>query len=378
MDKKNIKVIIGIILAVVLIAAGLITYFIFFSEDKLVAAVNNGDVETAVSYYNEHIAGNENKVNKYKDIFSKELDTILQDFTETKIDFKTAETQTKAIKELNILEKANEVYDKIILLNNSRTAMAVGEEAVKNGDYKQALIEFGKVTEKNDLLQSKINNAITNYKSDFETKLDTALNAGEYDTAKALFTEVKELLPDDTNFYSSQEQKIVNLLQAKIDNKDIDNGIKLFDTLSEFISDKTTVYTYSELLTEAKSWADYANIKAKAKSFMVGKWKRADGSRLDGMVVECNGVEAAAVGTVVTIPDTGHGFNIGDTKWSGMSVQDENTLNFRDMVKNDSGAVSAYRNAVIKFNRANNTIKITYDIIDGTSAGQTQIWKKVK
>ena len=378
MDKKNIKVIIGIILAVALIAAGLITYFVFFSEDKLVAAVNNRDVETAVSYYNEHIAGNENKVNKYKDIFSKELDTILQDFTETKIDFKTAEAQTKAIKELNILEKANEVYHKIILLNNSRTAMAAGEEAVKNGDYKQALIEFGKVTEKNDLLQSKINNAITNYKSDFETKLDTALNAGEYDTAKALFTEVKELLPDDTNFYSSQEQKIVNLLQAKIDNKDIDNGIKLFDTLSEFISDKTTVYTYSELLTEAKSWADYANIKAKAKSFMVGKWKRADGSRLDGMVVECNGVEAAAVGTVIAIPDTGHGFNIGDTKWSGMSVQDENTLNFRDMVKNDSGAVSAYRNAVIKFNRANNTIKITYDIIDGTSAGQTQIWKKVK
>ena len=111
---------------------------------------------------------------------------------------------------------------------------------------------------------------------------------------------------------------------------------------------------------------------------MVGKWKRADGGRLDGMVVECNGVEAAAVGTVVAIPDTGHGFNIGDTKWSGMSVQDENTLNFRDMVKKDSGAVSAYRNAVIKFNRANNTIKITYDIIDGTSAGQTQIWKKVK
>lgn len=88
--------------------------------------------------------------------------------------------------------------------------------------------------------------------------------------------------------------------------------------------------------------------------------------------------DAAAVGTVVAIPDTGHGFNIGDTKWSGMSVQDENTLNFRDMVKKDSGAVSAYRNAVIKFNRANNTIKITYDIIDGTSAGQTQIWKKVK
>lgn len=30
MDKKNIKVIIGIILAVALIAAGLITYFVFF------------------------------------------------------------------------------------------------------------------------------------------------------------------------------------------------------------------------------------------------------------------------------------------------------------------------------------------------------------
>lgn len=378
MDKKNVKIIVSIILTIVLVAAGLITYFVLFSEDKLVAAVNNGDIEAATSYYNEHIAENENKVNKYKDIFSKELDDILQDFTETKIDFKTAEAQTRVIKELNILKKANEVYEKIILLNDSRTAMAAGEEAEKNGDYKQALIEFGKVTERSDLLQSKINNAITNYKLDFEVKLDTALNAGEYDTAKALFTEAKELLPDDTNFYSSQEQKIANLLQKKVDNNEIDNGIKLFDTLSEFISDKTTVYRYSELLAEAKSWADYANIKAKAKSFMVGKWKREDGSRLDGMIVECNGVEAAAVGTVIAIPDTGHGFNIGDTKWSGMSVRDENTLNFRDMVKNDLGAVSSYRNAEIKFNRANNTIKITYDIIDGTSSGQTQTWKKVK
>lgn len=378
MDKKNIKVIIGIILAVVLIAAGLITYFIFFSEDKLVAAVNNGDVETAVSYYNEHIAGNENKVNKYKDIFSKELDNILQDFTETKIDFKTAEAQTRAIKELNILKKANEVYDKIKFLNDSRTAMAAGEEAEKNGDYKKALIEFGKVTEKSDLLQSKINNAVINYKSDFEAKMDKALNAGEYDIAKALFTEAKGLLPNDTNFYNSQEKKIIKLLQTKIDNKDIDNGIKLFETMSEFISDKVTLYTYSEMLTEAKSWEDYAKVKAKAKAFLVGKWIREDGSKFDGMIVECNGVEAKAVGTVIAIPDTEHGFNIGDTIWSGMSVQDENTVNFRDMVKRDSGVVYAYRNAEIKFNRGNNTIKITYDIIDSAYPGQTQIWKKVK
>lgn len=378
MDKKNIKVIIGIILATALIATGLITYFVFFSEDKLVAAVNKGDVETAVSYYNEHIAGNENKVNKYKDIFSKELDNILQDFTETKIDFKTAEAQTRAIKELNILKKANEVYDKIKFLNDSRTAMAAGEEAEKNGDYKKALIEFGKVTEKSDLLQSKINNAVINYKSDFEAKMDKALNAGEYDIAKALFTEAKGLLPNDTNFYNSQEKKIIKLLQTKIDNKDIDNGIKLFETMSEFISDKVTLYTYSEMLTEAKSWEDYAKVKAKAKAFLVGKWIREDGSKFDGMIVECNGVEAKAVGTVIAIPDTEHGFNIGDTIWSGMSVQDENTVNFRDMVKRDSGVVYAYRNAEIKFNRGNNTIKITYDIIDSAYPGQTQIWKKVK
>ena len=378
MDKKNIKVIIGIILATALIATGLITYFVFFSEDKLVAAVNKGDVETAVSYYNEHIAGNENKVNKYKDIFSKELDNILQDFTETKIDFKTAEAQTRAIKELNILKKANEIYDKINFLNDSRTAMAAGEEAEKSGDYKRALIEFGKVTEKSDLLQSKINNAVTNYKSDFEAKMDKALNAGEYDIAKALFTEAKGLLPNDTNFYNSQEKKIIKLLQTKIDNKDIDNGIKLFETMSEFISDKVTLYTYSEMLTEAKSWEDYAKVKAKAKAFLVGKWIREDGSKFDGMIVECNGVEAKAVGTVIAIPDTEHGFNIGDTIWSGMSVQDENTVNFRDMVKRDSGVVYAYRNAEIKFNRGNNTIKITYDIIDSAYPGQTQIWKKVK
>lgn len=378
MNKKNIKIIVSIILTTVLIVAGLITYFVFFSEDKLVTAVNKGDTNTAVAYYGEHIAGNENKVNKYKDIFSKKLDNILQDFTETKIDFKTAEAQTRAIKKLNILQKANEIYDKIILINNSRTAMAAGEKAEKSGDYKQALIEFGKVVEKSDLLQSKVSNVVTKYKSDFEMKLDTALNSGEYETAKALFTELKEILPNDTNFCSSQEKKIVNLLQAKIDNKDIDNGIKLFDTLNEFISDKATLYKYSELLAEAKSWEDYANVKAKAKSFMVGEWKREDGSKFDGMIVKCNGVEAMAVGTVVAIPNTKQGFNIGDTKWSSMSVKDENTLNFRDMVKKDTGEVSAYRYAEMKFNRANNTIKITYDIIDNAYASQTQIWKKIK
>lgn len=377
MNKKTRNIIIGIIIFVVLVASSFAA-FMFFSEDKLISAVNEGDVETAVNYYNEHISQNENKVNKYKDIFSKKLDEILQDYTDTKIEYSTAEAQTRTIKELNILQKANEVYEKINILNNSRIAMAAGNEAEKNGDYKQALLEFRKVTEKSDLLQIKINGATEKYKTAFEDNFDTALSNGEYEIAKNLFEEAKELLPDDTNFHSIQEEKIVNLLQLKIDEDDIDNGINLFNAMGDLISDKTLYDKYQYLLIEAKAWADYAATKAKAKAFMVGKWQRADGSELDGMIVECNGVEATAVGTVIAIPDTEHGFNIGDTKWSSLSVVDENTLSFRDMTKYDSGKVSGFYNANIKMNRTNNTITITYDIIDGNSYGQKQLWKKVK
>lgn len=377
MNKKARNIIIGVIVFVFLIL-GSLAAFLFFSEDKLISAVNEGDVETAVNYYNEHISQNENKVNKYKDIFTKKLDEILQDFTDTKIEYSIAEAQTRAIKELNILQKADEVYEKINILNNSRIAMSAGDEAYKNGDYKQAIIEYRKVTEKSDLLQTKINDSTEKYKTSFEDSFNAALDSGEYEVAKSLFEESKELLPDDITFHGAQEQKIVNLLQLKIDKNDVENGIELFRVMGDLISDKTTYNQYSEMLTEAKAWADYAAVKAKAKAFMVGKWQRSDGGKLDGMIVECNGVEAMAVGTVTSIPNTEHGFNIGDTKWSSLSVIDENTLSFRDMVKRDSGVVSGYYTAKIKLNRSNNTISIVYDIIDGNSSGQTQLWKKVK
>ena len=341
------------------------------------SAVNSGDAETAIAYYNEHISKSEKKINKYRDIFSEKLDSILQDYTDTKTDFETAESQARVIKELNILPKANEVYDKILMIGNSRKAMAAGEYAEKEGDYGQALLEFSKVIEKSDLLQTKINNVTEKYKSNFEPRLSVAYDSDDYGTVKKLFDELTTVLPEDKNFREAQEQKLMNFLQSKIDNNNVDKGIELFNIAGDFISDKNMYLRYSELLSEAKSWADYANQKAQAKAFMVGKWHRSDGGILDGMIVECNGVEADAVGVVKSYPDTEHGFRIGDSKWSNIYVIDENTVHFRDMVKGVYGSAS-YRNATAKFNRSNNTISVKYDVIDGASTGQTQTWKKIK
>ena len=377
MSKKAIKIIIGITLAIIFIAAGLITYFVYFSEDKLVAAVDKGDAKAAVSYYNEHVAKNEKKVKKYKDIFSKELDDILKNFTDTKTDFKTAEAQIGAIKALNILKKADETYEKIILLNDSRMAMAAGEEAEKTGDHKQAITEFRKVTEQSDILKSKLYEATENYKSDLAAKIDNALNDGDYETAKALFAEIKEMLPDDAYFFTSQEQKIINLLQTKINVSDVYDGIAMFNALGEFISNRNTFDSFQEKLGEAKDWADHYNKIEKARAFIVGKWKRADGSTLDGMVVECSGVDYTDVGTVIDIPDTDHGFEIGDSKWSCISVKDENTIEFTSMIKSRSG-IASYCNARMEFDRSNNTINITCYDINKSSYGQTQTWVKIE
>ena len=138
------------------------------------------------------------------------------------------------------------------------------------------------------------------------------------------------------------------------------------------------------MLSEAKAWDDYAKTKEKAKAFMVGKWERANGSSLDGMIVECNGVEAGATGTVCFVPETEELFQVGDSKWSYMSVEDENTLDILDMTKRrglgPNGIVTNYYNAQIRMDRQNNTIQVVYDVIDGsvTEKTQTQTWRKVQ
>lgn len=378
--KKKILISAGTLaLAIVL---GVSAYFLFFFEDKLLTAVENGDSETAVTLYTEKIADNQRKVEKYKEIFSEQLEILWDDFQSTKIDFETAEKQAKVIKDIGILPKADEVYDNIIQLNNSRAALTAGNRAAEQGDYKTAVLEYKKVTKKNDQFQSKMDAAVEGYKSQFNTDFDNALNNNDYETARNLYIELKEILPDDTNLCKSQEEKISNLILRKIEEKDIENGINLFQTLGEFITDKTTYKFYGDMLSEAKAWDDYAKTKEKAKTFMVGKWERADGGSLDGMIVECNGVEAGATGTVCFVPETEDRFQVGDSKWSSMRVEDENTISFSDMVKArgvwPNSIKTSYYGATIKMDRTNNTINIVYDVIDGNSSGQTQTWRKVQ
>lgn len=249
--KKKILISAGTLaLAIVL---GVSAYFLFFFEDKLLTAVENGDSETAVTLYTEKIADNQRKVEKYKEIFSEQLDILWDDFQNTKIDFETAEKQAKVIKDIGILPKADEVCENIIQLNNSRTALAAGNRAAEQGDYKTAVLEYKKVTEKNDQFQPKMDAAVEGYKSQFNTDFDNALNNNDYETARNLYIELKETLPDDTVFCKRQEEKISNSVLSKIEENDIENGMNLFQTLGEFITDTTVYKQCEDLIAETKA-----------------------------------------------------------------------------------------------------------------------------
>lgn len=372
--NKNIKLLIIITVLTAFVLVILVAYF--YPHYKLLNYVKNGDAEGAKTYYSEHISGNERKDRKYKDIFSEKLDVILHEFTDSKMDFETAEKQAKVIKELNILQKANEVYDRIIIINNDRIAMAAGEKAEQSGDYKSAVLEYLKVKEDSSFLRTKLDNAIKKYKEKFDKEIDDAFSNGEYEKSKELFQELKDVLPDDIKFYSLQEQKIIDLLQNKIDTNDPDDGFKAFENMAAFIRDKSIYNMYADMLSESMAWKEYAEVKEKARKFMVGKWRRSDGGELDGMVVECNGVETTAVGKIVYVPDTSTGFEVGDEKWVSMYVKDENTVAIFDM--RTFGSSAKYYSATAKFNRGNNTIEVSYDWSSGLAGNQKQLWTRVK
>lgn len=250
MPKKVYISVACLVLAAIL---GIGTYFLFFSEGRLLTAVQNGDADAAAAYFTEKIADNPRQVEKYKEIFSEQLDILWDDFQNTKIDFETAEKQVKAIKDIGILPRADEIYDNIIQLNNSRTALAAGNQAAEQGDYKTAVLEYKKVTEKTDQFQPKMDAAVEGYKSQFNTNFDNALNNNDYETVRNLYIELKEILPDDTNFCKSQEEKISNSVLSKIEEKDIENGINLFQTLGEFITDKIVYKQCEDLIAETKA-----------------------------------------------------------------------------------------------------------------------------
>jgi flagellar basal body-associated protein FliL len=255
MSKKKI---IGIAVAIVIIIAGIIAATMLLGEDKLLSAVESGDVETAVAYYNEKVAQNDSKVEKYKEIFAEKLDSIWNDFSEQKIDFETAEAQARTIKELNIMPKADETYEKIVTLNDSRIAMAAGEKAFENGEYKDAIIEFNKVTDSSlsEKAEEELKKSIEKYKTQFNSEFEKALKGGYYDTAKGLFEEMIEVLPYDKDFRNEQEQKIVNKFKFQLEHYEDEmyNAIDLSRALWDFISDEYTHDYYDYLLVEAWAW----------------------------------------------------------------------------------------------------------------------------
>jgi tetratricopeptide (TPR) repeat protein len=252
------KVVIGIAIGALIIILSVIVAVFLFSEDKLLSAVDAGDVETAVAYYNEKIAPDNDKVQKYKEILGEKLDTILNDYKELYTDYETAEAQARAIKELNIMPKADDVYGKIIALKDSRIAMAAGDSALEQGEYKEAVSEFNKVTD-TDLRATadvKIQNAIESYKEKFNREFDSALYGGDYTKAKSLFEEMIDTLPDDKGFRDDQEKKIVDKFKFQLENyeDEMPNAIMLSKELWGFISDEYTRNHYDDLLVEAYSW----------------------------------------------------------------------------------------------------------------------------
>lgn len=256
MDKRK-KIIAIAIGALIVIGGCAVAAYVLLSPDKLIAAAEAGNAKAAVTYYNEHVASNPGKVGEYREIFDETLDKILDDYTKKKIDYEIAESQARVIKALKIMPKADEVYEKIENIHDSRLAIDAGEKALGDGDYKQAIEEFRKATEEKDVAKAGLDEAISKYKEEFASAFDAALKEDDYKKGKELFEEMLEILPDDKDFRSLQEQKIIKLLQYQIESYEtqIDNAVELFRYLADFISDKREYDWYSELLTEAYDWA---------------------------------------------------------------------------------------------------------------------------
>lgn len=372
MKKNRIFIIVVCIVVSVVILGVFLTYFFCVRDDKLISAVNNGDIEVAMSHFEKYIKDNPKKIEKYQVIFSQQVEDISENFEKEYIEFDIAEKQLKVITSLNIVPNAKTIYEKLAVLNDSRKFYKAGNSYFDDEKYKEALVEYKKMQVVDEYQTQKIELVKEKYRDKANFELQEFLLKGSYDLITELYTEMTSMLDNDNSIFDEFSQEVILCIKNSVNDGNIDAAEKTLQNLRAFIKDDE-FYNLTDTIDEMR----YKQDKITVMNFLKGKWKRMNSdSELYGMIVQVSD-NKSNVGRIIFAPDSSLPFLEGDTKWSNIYVVDNNTVHINDMTKKKYSYKGTLYPATMKLNYKKNTIQITYDVVDGSTNGQIQTWKKV-
>lgn len=370
-NKKKWFFLAGLILIAIILIV-LSTYFLFYQEYRLTTAVNNGDTEFAINYFEKHMKDNPQKVEKYRNIFSTQVEKIFSEYEKENIEFDVAEQQLKTIVALNIVPRAKTAYDDLLVLNELRKTYQIGNEFFEAGKYKEAIIEYSKMQEIDDYQAKKVELAKVKYKEEAKNKFSEYLSQGNYDLIDELFEEMKSILAGDDPIFEELSQKVILNVRNFVDDGNVGAAREMLEILQGIIEDDE----YYSLVIDVERKQNEQN-EIKALNFLKGKWKRMNmDSDLYGMIVQVSD-GSPTVGRIIYTPNRALSFHNGDTKWSSIYVEDSNTVHISDLTKKSTSNKGTLYGATMKLNYKTKTISITYDIVDGSTNGQIQSWTKI-
>jgi len=175
----------------------LITAFYLFNSSPTSAfekAITSNNYGEAIEIFNKKIKGNLDREIKVESFLQASIDTVVQEFTNDKIDYNFSITKLETIKKTELLKsKVNETLSTIKELHKSRTAFKTGQEHLKNKNIKEALSELKKVTELDHVNFPKAQELVRSTSSDYK---DIVINDAENLVKTQKFVEAIKVMDD--------------------------------------------------------------------------------------------------------------------------------------------------------------------------------------
>lgn len=259
---KPMRVFFVACIILVLVSCGATNSF----EDSVIS----GNYASAIAIYNNKILGNSSRESEVKDFLLKYMQDTSSDFAAGKIDGKTAgdafDCLLKIDDELYILNtEFTQTFERFTAIQTSKENYKAAVEALEAGDYEKSLPLFAGVneadTENYTLAQTQFETARNEYKMERMIKLQTALDASEYDNVISLGSEAINLLgnndPDLQNLIDlATYEKADTMIDNYIKNGNIDLAIQTYQSFADLHANLLTT-DLSEKISVCKE--DFVN-----------------------------------------------------------------------------------------------------------------------
>lgn len=217
-------------------------------------SVVSGNYANAITIYNNKILGNSSKESEAKNFLLKYMQDTSSNFASGQIDETTAgnafDCLLKIEDELDILNvELTHTLDHFTALQTSKENYKAAVEALETSDYEKAMPLFAEVneadTENFTLAQEQLETARDEYKMERMIKLQTALEASEYDNVISLGTEAINLLGNDDQDLQNLidlavYQKTYALIDGYIKSENISSAIQTYQSFIDLHADLVT------------------------------------------------------------------------------------------------------------------------------------------